>query len=234
MDTFKRGQVDDAIVAMFGAAEDQSRAAELRRRTTRLLQTDRSSGSRFAFSSVRNLGSGAEAKFSAYEAFAVLTALVLAQITLVVWAKTNGGMGSLYRSQHELLPLFKKGTKPHINNIKLGKNRRWRSNLWQYAGSSSLGSDAREGLKDHPTVKPVAMLEDALVDLTNRGDVVLDPFLGSGSTLIAAHRSGRVCCGIEIDPHYVDLVGRRFEALTGVQLVIERRLDRIKDGPRNP
>ena len=154
---------------------------------------------------------------------AAAVGLGLTQINLIVWAKTNAGMGSLYRSQHELLPLFKKGTKPHVNNVKLGKNGRWRSNVWQYAGASSLGSDAREGLKSHPTVRPVAMLEDALVDLTNRGDAVLDPFLGSGSTLIAAHRAGRVCRGIEIDAHYVDLIGRRFEALTGIQPVIEKR-----------
>src|SRR3984957_9044456 len=96
-------------------------------------------------------------------------------------------MGSLYRSQHELLPLFKKGDAPHINNVKLGKHCRWRSNVWTYAGASSLGSDARRGLAEHPTVKPTAMLEDALLDLTERGDIVLDPFLGSGSTLIAAH-----------------------------------------------
>jgi DNA modification methylase len=126
-----------------------------------------------------------------------------------------------------LLPLFKKGTKPHVNNINLGKNGRWRSNVWQYAGASSLGSDAREGLKNHPTVKPVGMLEDALVDLTNRGEVVLDPFLGSGSTLIAADRSGRVCRGIEIDAHYVDLIGQRFQALTGVQPVIQMRPDPV-------
>ena len=95
-------------------------------------------------------------------------------------------MGSLYRSQHELLPLFKKGTAAHPNNVALGRKGRWRSNLWTYPGASSLGSDARKGLRDHPTVKPTAMLKDALLNLTNRGDVVLDPFLGSGSTLIAA------------------------------------------------
>jgi hypothetical protein len=95
-------------------------------------------------------------------------------------AKTNAGMGSLYRSQHELLPLFKKSNAPHVNNIDLGKRGRWRSNMWNYAGASSFGSDARRGLQDHPTVKPTAMLEDVLLDLTNRGDIVLDPFLGSG------------------------------------------------------
>ena len=92
------------------------------------------------------------------------TKLGLVPQNLIVWAKTNAGMGSLYRSQHELLPLFKKGTAPHVNNVELGKRGRWRSNVWTYPGASSLGSDARRGLKDHPTVKPTAMLEDALLD----------------------------------------------------------------------
>ncbi len=146
--------------------------------------------------------------------------LGLAPVNLVVWSKTNAGMGSLYRSQHELLPLFKKGDAPHINNVRLGKRGRWRSNVWTYPGASSLGSDARRGLAEHPTVKPSAMLEDALLDLTERGDIVLDPFLGSGSTLIAAHRTGRVCRGVEIDPLYVDLIIRRFETETGENAVL--------------
>src|SRR3974377_1972777 len=117
--------------------------------------------------------------------------LELPPFHLIVWAKTNAGMGSLYRPQHELLPLFKKGNAPHVNNVELGKNGRWRSNVWTYPGASSLGSNAREGLKHHPTVKPVAMLEDALLDTTERGDIVLDPFLGSGSPLIACEKTGR-------------------------------------------
>ena len=133
----------------------------------------------------------------------------LAPLNLIVWAKTNAGMGSLYRSQHELLPLFKAGSAPHVNNVELGKRGRWRSNIWTYPGASSMGSDARRGLKDHPTVKPTAMLEDALIDLTNRGDIVIDPFLGSGSTLIAAEATGRVCRGVELDPLYVDVIVRR-------------------------
>jgi DNA modification methylase len=124
-------------------------------------------------------------------------------------------MGSLYRSQHELLPLFKKGAAAHVNNVELGRRGRWRSNVWTYPGASSLGSDARRGLKDHPTVKPTAMLEDALLDLTNRGDIVLDPFLGSGSTLLVAQRTGRVCRGVELDPLYVDVIARRYEVATG-------------------
>jgi DNA modification methylase len=119
----------------------------------------------------------------------------LKALNLIVWGKTNAGMGSHYRSQHELLPLFKKGDAAHVNNVQLGKRGRWRSNLWQYPGASSLGSDARRGLREHPTVKPTAMLEDALLDITNRGDIVLDPFLGSGSTLIAAEKTGRICRG---------------------------------------
>jgi DNA modification methylase len=141
--------------------------------------------------------------------------LGLKPLNLIVWAKTNAGMGSLYRSQHELLPLFKKGTAPHVNNVELGKRGRWRSNVWSYPGASSLGSDARRGLKDHPTVKPTAMLEDALLDLTNRGDIATDPFLGSGSTLIAADKTGRVCRGVELDPLYVDVIVRRYEAASG-------------------
>ena len=146
--------------------------------------------------------------------------LGLVPLNLIVWAKTNAGMGSLYRSQHELLPLFTKGSRPHVNNIELGKRGRWRSNVWTYPGASSLGSDARRGLKDHPTVKPTAMLEDALLDLTNRGDLVIDPFLGSGSTLVAAEATGRVCRGVELDPLYVDVIIRRYEAATGNQAVL--------------
>ena len=115
--------------------------------------------------------------------------LGLTPLNLCVWNKTNAGMGSLYRSQHELLPLFKKGDAPHVNNVALGKRGRWRSNSWTYPGASSLGSDARRGLRDHPTVKPTAMLEDALLDLSDRDDVILDPFLGSGSTLIACREN---------------------------------------------
>jgi DNA modification methylase len=128
--------------------------------------------------------------------------------------------GSLYRSQHELLPLLKKGTASHVNNVELGKRGRWRSNVWTYPGASSLGSDARRGLKDHPTVKPTALLEDALLDVSNRGDVVIDPFLGSGSTLIGADRTGRVCRGVELDSLYVDVIVRRYEAASGQEAVL--------------
>ena len=108
----------------------------------------------------------------------------------------------------------------HVNNVELGKRGRWRSNLWTYPVASSLGSDARRGLQDHPTVKPTAMLEDALLDLTQRGDIVLDPFLGSGSTLIAAEATGRICRGIELDPLYADVILRRYQVVTGEMAIL--------------
>ncbi len=146
--------------------------------------------------------------------------LALKPINLIIWAKTNGGLGSLYRSQHELLPLFKKGAAPHVNNVELGRRGRWRSNVWTYPGASSMGSDARKGLQEHPTVKPAVMLQDALLDLTNRGDVVLDPFLGSGSMLVAAEETGRICRGVELDPLYVDVIVRRWEAVSGGSAIL--------------
>jgi len=149
------------------------------------------------------------------------TRLNLNPVNLIVWNKTNGGLGSLYRSQYELFALYKKGEAAHVNNIQLGKNGRWRSNVWTYPGASSLGSDSRKGLQHHPTVKPEAMCADMLLDLTNRGEIVLDPFLGSGSTLIAAQRTGRVCYGIELDALYVDLVVKRYEAVFGKTAVLE-------------
>jgi len=151
----------------------------------------------------------------------VAAELELTPLNLIVWAKTNAGMGSLYRSQHELLPLFKKGVAAHVNNVGLGRRGRWRSNLWTYPGASSLGSDAREGLQHHPTVKPVALLADALLDLTVREEVVLDPFLGSGSTLIAAEQTGRRCYGVEYEPRYVDLIIARYEEVTGKRAIHE-------------
>ena len=147
-------------------------------------------------------------------------ALGLTPLNLIVWTKTNAGMGSLYRSQHELLPLFKKGKASHVNNIALGKRGRWRSNVWNYPGASTMGSDARRGLQDHPTVKPTAMLEDALLDLTNQDEIVIDPFLGSRSTLIAAHNTRRICYGVELDPRYVDLIIRRFAAAAGEKAIL--------------
>jgi len=134
---------------------------------------------------------------------------------LCVWNKTNGGMGSFYRSKHELVFVFKKGTVPHINTFGLGDTGRYRTNVWDYPGISSLGTTCDEELAMHPTVKPVALIADAIKDCSRRGDIILDVFGGSGSTLIAADQCGRVARLIEIDPLYCDTIIRRFERLTG-------------------
>jgi DNA modification methylase len=147
--------------------------------------------------------------------------LGLAPFDLIVWAKTNADAGSLYRSQHELLPLFKKGDAPHINNVGRRKNGRRRSNVWSYPSAFSLRSEARKRRQYHPTVKPVAMLEDALRDMTERGDIIVDPFLGSGSTLIACEKTGRHCRGLELDPLYVEVILRRYEWVTTRPAVLE-------------
>ena len=135
---------------------------------------------------------------------------------LCVWTKTNAGMGSLYRSQHELVFVFKNGTAAHINNVELGRFGRHRSNVWSYAGVNSFGSVRDEELAMHPTVKPVAMVADAILDSTRRSGIVLDAFAGSGTTLIAAERTGRRGFGIEIDPIYTDTIIRRFDKVYGL------------------
>ena len=136
---------------------------------------------------------------------------------LCIWAKDSPGMGSLYRSGHELVFLFKHGRDGHRNNVQLGRFGRNRSNVWHYPGANSFARCGEEGnlLALHPTVKPVAMVADAILDCPARGEIVLDAFLGSGTTLIAAERTGRRCYGLELDPAYVDTIIRRWEALTG-------------------
>jgi DNA modification methylase len=138
---------------------------------------------------------------------------------ICVWVKTNAGMGTFYRSQHELIFVFKHGTGPHQNNFGLGQHGRHRTNVWRYAGVNTFGKDRMELLGAHPTVKPMQMIIDALKDVTRRGDVVFDPFLGSGSTLLAAEGTVRSCIGIELDPGYVEIAIRRWQKLTGKDAV---------------
>jgi DNA modification methylase len=138
---------------------------------------------------------------------------------LCVWTKTNAGMGSLYRSQHEMVFVFKNGKAPHINNVELGRFGRNRTNVWSYAGVNSFGKERENELAMHPTVKPVALVADAILDCSRRGGIVLDAFAGSGSTLIAAERTGRQGYGIEIDPYYVDTIIRRFVDVYGLNAV---------------
>lgn len=139
---------------------------------------------------------------------------------LVVWAKTNGGMGTFYRSRHELIYVWKVGTAPHVNTFGLGETGRYRTNVWDYPGVNSFGANQKD-LALHPTVKPVALVADAIKDVTRRGEIVLDGFGGSGTTLIAAERTGRVARLVELDPIYCDVICRRYAALTGVAPLLE-------------
>jgi DNA modification methylase len=152
-----------------------------------------------------------------YELSVAARATYSDQVNLCVWGKTAAGMGSLYRSQHELFGVWRNGATRHRNNVELGRFGRSRSNLWTYPGATSFGRSSDEGnlLALHPTVKPVALIADAILDSTCRGDMVLDPFLGSGSTLIAAEKVGRRCRGIELDPAYVDTIVRRWQRWSG-------------------
>ena len=136
---------------------------------------------------------------------------------ICVWNKTNAGMGSLYRSKHELVFVWKNGNEPHINNVELGQFGRSRSNVWTYAGVNTLRPGRLDDLAMHPTVKPVALVADAIKDCSRRGGLVLDPFGGSGTTIIAAEKTGRYARVIEIDPRYCDVAVRRWEAYTGKQ-----------------
>lgn len=140
---------------------------------------------------------------------------------LCVWNKTNGGMGSFYRSKHELVFVYKVGKAPHTNSFGLGDTGRYRTNIWDYAGISSMGSGRAEALGMHPTVKPTALVADAIRDCSRRGEIVLDGFGGSGTTLIAAETCGRSARLIEFDPHYCDVICRRFEKLTGKSAVLQ-------------
>jgi DNA modification methylase len=134
---------------------------------------------------------------------------------LVVWCKSNAGMGSFYRSQHELIFVWKNGRGKHVNNIELGRYGRNRSNVWTYAGVNAFGSDRLDELAMHPTVKPVALVADAIRDCSRRGDIVLDSFGGSGTTLIACEKTGRKARLLELDPIYCDQIVRRWQKLTG-------------------
>jgi len=140
---------------------------------------------------------------------------------LIVWNKTNGGMGSLYRSKHELIALFKNGKAKHVNNVQLGQYGRYRTNVWEYAGANSFGNSRDDELAMHPTVKPVALITDAIRDASHRGQVILDPFGGSGSTMLAAERVKRHCCMIELDPLYCDTIIGRMQDRFGLNAILE-------------
>lgn len=134
---------------------------------------------------------------------------------LSVWNKDNGGMGSFYRSKHELVFIFKNGEAPHINNFKLGEHGRYRTNVWDYSGVNTIRAGRMQELEMHPTVKPVGLVADAIRDCSQRNGIILDPFCGSGTTIMAAERTGRRCYTMELDPRYVDTAIRRWQKKTG-------------------
>ena len=140
---------------------------------------------------------------------------------LCVWNKTNGGMGSFYRSKHELICVYKVGTAPHVNSFGLGDTGRYRTNVWTYSGVNTFKGKGYELLALHPTVKPVSLIADALRDCSHRQGIILDPFAGSGTVLIAAERTGRQARAIELDPQYVDVAVMRWQRVTGKQAVLE-------------
>ena len=148
---------------------------------------------------------------------------------LVVWNKTNGGMGAFYRSKHELVFVFKQGTAAHTNSFGLGETGRYRTNVWDYAGISSIGASRSDELAMHPTVKPVALIADAIRDCSRRGEIVLDGFGGSGSTLIAAEKTGRSARVVEYDPVYCDTIIRRWQDYTGKRARISGSNDCFED-----
>ena len=155
------------------------------------------------------------------ELLAAVDANGLSMLNLCCWNKSNGGMGSLYRSKHELVLIAKKGSAPHVNNVELGKHGRYRTNVWDYAGVNSFGAGRMKDLADHPTVKPIALVIDAIRDVTHHGDIVLDAFMGSGTTLLAAERCGRAGYGTEIEPGYIDVAVQRWMTMTGGTPILE-------------
>lgn len=169
----------------------------------------------YAFMDWRHMGEILSAGMSAYTALK----------NVCVWNKLSGGMGSLYRSQHELVFVFKNGDAPHTNNIELGVHGRYRTNVWDYPGIFIKNKVNKANIHLHPTVKPVGLLADILLDASPRKGIVLDPFGGSGSTLLAAERTGRQARIIEIDPHYCDVILYRYEQMGGKELKLLQRED---------
>ncbi len=148
---------------------------------------------------------------------------------LCIWNKTNGGMGTFYRSKHELIFVFKVGTAQHVNTFGLGETGRYRTNVWEYVGVNSFREGRLDDLELHPTVKPVDLVADAIKDCSRRGAIILDPFGGSGTTIIAAQKSGRLGRLIEYDPAYCDVILRRFEAVAATSAILARTGQTFED-----
>jgi DNA modification methylase len=205
-DIVGRGQVKHAEFAM--ASGELSRAdfvAFLKRTLVQAAAVSRDGAVHYVCMDWRHIGELIEAG-----------GIVYGQIlNLAVWVKSNAGQGSFYRSQHELIGVFRVGEEAHLNNIELGRHGRSRSNVWHYAGVNAFRAGRLDELKSHPTVKPVALVADAVRDCTRRGDIVLDIFAGSGTTILAAERVGRRSYALEIEPRFVDVAIKRWQAFSG-------------------
>ncbi len=202
-----------------GELSEAAFAAFLRKVFEEIARASTDGSLHFHFMDWRHMGEMLTAGHSAYAELK----------NLVVWCKTNGGMGSLYRSQHELIFVWKSGRAPHINNVELGRHGRNRSNVWTYPGVNAFKAGRLEELAAHPTVKPAALIADAIKDCSNRGDIVLDPFCGSGTILIAAERTGRRARALEIDPAYVDVAIRRWQAYAGREAALAATGETFED-----
>ncbi len=197
------------FVAGSGELSESGFTDFLRQAFTRMARVSINGALRYVFMDWRHLPELLAAGRAVYDAW----------LNLCVWSKSNAGMGSLYRSQHELAAVFRHGKHPHINNVALGANGRHRSNVWSYAGVSSFSATRQEELSWHPTVKPVKMIADIIRDASDKGDLDLDSFGGSGTTLMAAEATGRVARLLELDPLYCDVILHRFRKVTGVEPV---------------
>ena len=204
-DIVGRGQIKHSEFAM--ASGELSRASFiefLKQSLAAVATVSRDGAVHFVCMDWRHLGELLEAGGAVYDEM----------LNLVVWAKTNAGQGSFYRSAHELIGVYRVGKAAHLNNVELGRHGRSRSNVWHYAGVNTFRAGRLDELKCHPTVKPVALVADAIKDCSRRGDIVLDTFCGSGTTILAAERVGRRAYAMEIEPRFVDVAIKRWQAFS--------------------
>jgi DNA modification methylase len=204
-DIVGRGQIQHSEFAMASGELSRTSFVEfLQQSLAAAAAVSRDGAVHFVCMDWRHLGELLEATGTVYDAM----------VNLVVWAKTNAGQGSFYRSAHELIGVFRVGQAAHLNNVELGRHGRSRSNVWHYAGVNTFRAGRLDELKSHPTVKPVALVADAIKDCTGRGDIVLDTFCGSGTTILAAERVGRRAYALEIEPRFVDVAIKRWQAFS--------------------
>jgi DNA modification methylase len=205
-DIVGRGQVRHAEFAMASGELSREEFVDFLKATlTAAANVSRNGAVHYVCMDWRHIGELLEAGNMVYGDF----------LNLAVWVKSNAGQGSFYRSQHELVGVFRVGDAAHLNNVELGRHGRSRSNVWHYAGVNTFRAGRMDDLKSHPTVKPIALVADAIKDCTARGDIVLDSFSGAGTTILAAERVGRRAFALELEPRFVDVAIRRWQAFLG-------------------